>query len=175
MLLKAGHRGRKRADGRAGAVKLLDSVRVSGVGGSYQARLVAAAGIHKLPCAGFQRPNKNRAEAFKVRVRLDHGIDGGKCLGRGQADGKAVGQQLAHVLGLHRLFRAMPGDITDDDGNVAFVPGGGVQQKRLVEIAARRRCGGQIGIRGGVLRRQGFLPLAQLLRFRRLRVHAPLL
>ena len=57
-----------------------------GIGGSDQRRFMAAAGIGQFARAGFQRADKDRAEAFEVRVRLDHGIDGGEGFGRGQTD-----------------------------------------------------------------------------------------
>ena len=164
VLLKAGHGRRKRAYRRAGAVKLLHGIRAGGVGGRNQRRFMAAAGVDQFSRAGFQRPDKNRAEALKIRVRLDHGIDGGKRLGRGQADRKAVGQQLAHMFGLQGLFRAMPGDIADDHGDRTLLPRVGVQDKRIVEVAARRRGRRDVGIRGGVFPCQRLLSLPQLRR-----------
>ncbi len=175
MLLKARHGRRERADRRAGAVEFLHGVGFRGIGGSNQRRLVTAAGINQLAGVGFQRSDKNRAEALEVRVRLNHGVDGGQGLGGGKTNRKAVGQQFAHVLGLLGLLRAMPGDIADDHGDLALVPGVGIQGKRRVEVAARGRRRGQVGERGTVFRRQRFLPQPQRLRLFKRSVHAYLL
>lgn len=109
---------------------------------------MAPAGIGQFPGVGFNLSDKHCSEAVEVWIGFHHGIDGRQRFGRRQADREAIGKQVPHMLGLHRLFRPMPGNVADDYGDIARIC---IDRKRPMKISARRRLRWHMCSRDGIL------------------------